>query len=51
VGEYGTNTVYTQMSMEKKTLVESIPGIGGGGKMLKRVNSSMIYLFHCKNLC
>jgi hypothetical protein len=33
--------------------VEPTPGIGGGGyrRMLEGVNSSMIYLMHCKNLC
>jgi hypothetical protein len=37
----------------KMILVASIPGIGGGGvkKNSERVNMSMIYLIHCKNLC
>jgi hypothetical protein len=31
--------------------VETVPGIGGGGwkRAVKGVNSSMIYLIHCKN--
>jgi hypothetical protein len=29
---------------------ESIPGTGGG-EIKEGVNSSMIYLIHCKNLC
>jgi hypothetical protein len=33
--------------------VETIPGMGGGGikKNRGRMNSSMIYLIHCKNFC
>jgi hypothetical protein len=32
--------------------VEIVPGIQGGGKKaVEGVNSSMIYLMHCKNLC
>jgi hypothetical protein len=33
--------------------VETIPGIGGGGikKIWEELNSSVIYLTHCKNLC
>jgi hypothetical protein len=34
--------------------VEPVPGIGGKGGMKEsggRVNSSMIYLIHCKKLC
>jgi hypothetical protein len=34
--------------------VETVPGIGVGGKRRRAaegVNSSMIYLLHCKNLC
>jgi acyl CoA:acetate/3-ketoacid CoA transferase beta subunit len=32
-------------------LVESIPGMGGVKEMWGGVNSSMIYLTHCKNFC
>jgi hypothetical protein len=37
----------------KMITVETIPGIGGGEVKENggRVNSSMIYLIHCKNLC
>jgi hypothetical protein len=32
--------------------VETVPGIGGGGRRaVEGMNSSMIYLIHCKNLC
>jgi hypothetical protein len=33
--------------------VETVPGIGGGGMKESSggVNSNMIYLIHCKNLC
>jgi hypothetical protein len=34
--------------------VETIPGIGGEGGLKEKgreVNSSMIYLMHCNNLC
>jgi hypothetical protein len=32
--------------------VETVPGIGGGMKESSGgVNSNMIYLIHCKNLC
>jgi hypothetical protein len=34
----------------KIILVETIPGMGRG-RMVEGVNSSMIYLIHCKNLC
>jgi hypothetical protein len=32
--------------------VETTPAIEGGGwRMIEKVNSCMIYLIHCKNLC
>jgi hypothetical protein len=40
---------------EKMRPVETIPGMGGKKEGLRRmvegVNSSMIYLIYCKNLC
>jgi hypothetical protein len=38
----------------KKILAEAIPEIGGKGRerrMVEEVNSRMIYLLYCKNLC
>jgi hypothetical protein len=37
----------------KMILVETIPGIGGGGwkRSVEEVDSNMIHLIHCKNLC
>jgi hypothetical protein len=37
----------------KMILVETIPGMVGVGKrrMVQGVNSSMIYLIYCKNIC
>jgi hypothetical protein len=37
----------------KMITVETVPGIDGGGMKESSggVNSSMIYLIHCKNLC
>jgi hypothetical protein len=37
----------------KMITVETVPGIGGEGRKraVEWVNSSMIYLIHCKNLC
>jgi hypothetical protein len=32
--------------------LETIPGMGcGKRRMMEEVNSSMIYLIHCKNFC
>jgi hypothetical protein len=37
----------------KMILVETIPGIGGGGwkRSVEEVDSNMIHLIHCKKLC
>jgi hypothetical protein len=40
--------VYTYVNV-KLVPVETIPGMGGGGNKGEGVNSSMIYLIHCKN--
>jgi hypothetical protein len=31
--------------------VETIPAMEGGGRAVEGMNSSMIYLMHCKNFC
>jgi hypothetical protein len=37
----------------KMIAVETVPGNGGGGwkRAVERMNSNVIYLIHCKNLC
>jgi hypothetical protein len=35
----------------KMTLVETIPGMEGWLRMVEGVNSTVIYLMHCKNFC
>jgi hypothetical protein len=43
------NNVYVNAKMIS---VKSVPGIGGGEKeSSEEMNSSIIYLVHCKNLC
>jgi hypothetical protein len=46
--------MYIHYVNAKMIPVETVPGIGGRrneGEELEGVNSSMIYLIHCKNLC
>jgi hypothetical protein len=35
----------------KMRSVETIPGMGGGGRMTERVNSTIMYLIYLKNFC
>jgi hypothetical protein len=37
----------------KMRLVETIPGMGEGGKrrMMKGANSAILYLIYCRNFC
>jgi hypothetical protein len=47
--EYGTNTVYTCMQMEKWDLLKLFQEWEGEIKNDEGVNSIMIYLIYCKN--
>jgi hypothetical protein len=51
-GEYGTNTCVYMYINGKMRPVETIPGMGARyRRMVEWVNSSMVYLIYCKNIC
>jgi hypothetical protein len=49
--EHDANTVYTSMQIKKYTCWSYSRNVGRGNKGEWGLNSSMIYLIHCKNFC